>query len=35
MPVVGYLGFPAFALEIFAMYVFAASLLNLEFYELK
>lgn len=35
MPVLGYLGFPAFALEIFAMYVFAASVLNRETYELR
>jgi hypothetical protein len=35
MPVLGYLGFPAFALEIFAMYVFAVSVLDLEFYEVK
>jgi hypothetical protein len=35
MPVLGYLGFPAFALEIFAMYVYAASFLNLEMYEVK
>jgi hypothetical protein len=35
MPVLGYLGFPAFALEIFAMYVFAAALLNREVYELR
>jgi hypothetical protein len=35
MPVLGFLGFPAFALEIFAMYVLAASLLKLEWYEVK
>jgi hypothetical protein len=35
MPVPGYLGFPAFALEVFAMYVFAAGTLKLEFYELR
>jgi hypothetical protein len=35
MPVLGYLGFPAFALEVFAMYVFAVYALNLEFYELR
>jgi hypothetical protein len=35
MPVLGYLGFPAFALEIFAMYIFAAALLNREVYELR
>jgi len=29
MPVLGYLGFPAFALEVFALYVWAASALNL------
>ncbi len=33
MPVLGFLGFPAFALEIFAMYVFAAAVLNRETYE--
>jgi hypothetical protein len=35
MPVLGFLGFPAFAVEIFAMYVMAASALELEFYEVK
>lgn len=35
MPVLGFLGFPAFALEIFAMYVLAVSVLQLEFYEVK
>jgi hypothetical protein len=35
MPVPGYLGFPAFALEVFVMYVFAAGALKLEFYELR
>jgi hypothetical protein len=35
MPVLGYLGFPAFALEVFVLYVFAVSALNLEVYEVK
>ncbi len=35
MPVLGFLGFPAFALEIFAMYIFAVSALRLEHYEVK
>ena len=35
MPVLGFLGFPAFALEIFTMYVFAVSVLDLELYEVK
>jgi hypothetical protein len=35
MPLLGYLGFPAFALEIFAMYVIATAVLKLEFYEVK
>ena len=34
MPVIGFLGFPAFALEIFVMYVFATALLNLPCYEI-
>jgi hypothetical protein len=34
MPVIGYLGFPAFALEIFALYVFASSALSVESYPL-
>ena len=33
MPIVGYLGFPAFAIEVFALYVFAVSWLKLPFYE--
>jgi hypothetical protein len=35
MPVLGFLGFPTFAVEIFAMYAFATSALGLEFYEVK
>ncbi len=34
MPVVGFLGFPFFALEVFVMYVFAADLLDLPCYEI-
>ena len=34
MPLIGFLGFPAFGLEIFAMYVFATALLNLPCYEI-
>ena len=34
MPVVGYLGFPPFALEIFAMYTLATALLNLPRYDI-
>ncbi len=33
MPVVGYLGFPVFAVEVFALYVFVVSWLELPFYE--
>ena len=33
MPVVGYLGFPVFAVEVFALYVFVVSWLKLPFYE--
>ena len=34
MPVIGFLGFPVFALEIFVMYVFATALLDLPCYEI-
>ena len=33
MPVVGYLGFPVFAVEVFALYVFVVSWLELPLYE--
>lgn len=33
MPLAGYLGFPAFAVEVFAMYVYASGRLNLPYYE--
>ena len=35
MPLPGYLGFPAFAAEVFAMYVYATWRLGLPFYEVK
>jgi hypothetical protein len=35
MPIPGYLGFPAFALEIFTMYTFVAARLKLPYYEVK
>ena len=35
MPIAGYLGFPVFALEVFAMYVFVAKRLNLPFVEVR
>jgi len=35
MPVPGYLGFPAFALEVFAMYVYVTTRLKLPYYEVR
>jgi len=35
MPVPGYLGFPAFAVEVFAMYVFVTRVLRLPYYEVS
>jgi hypothetical protein len=35
MPVPGFLGFPAFAVEIFVLYIFTVSLLNLPAYETR
>jgi hypothetical protein len=33
MPLVGYLGFPAFALEVYVMYVYVSGVLRLPYYE--
>ena len=35
MPLIGYLGFPAFAVEVFAMYVFATRWLPVPYYEVR
>ncbi len=35
MPLAGFIGFPPFAIEIFVLYVFAVSKLNLPAYEVR